>query len=391
MGAAITVVICGAIGIVLLWAARTSVELPAAQRFAPGTEARRAGVAALGRIEPESEIINVNVGLPDRLEALLVMRGDVVKKDQVLGYLQGYAEESARKKATAAQLEEAEERLATETELDRIQIEEAETNLKQIVEITPLKIAAQAAAVERLEATLANDKDILASYNELVRNDNTSRRTRDNQRTMVLQDEAALKSARLQLSEQEQQFPLDRLVAETKIRLAKATMERAKAEIPIGSLNKQLALGDARVQAMTIHAPIDGRVLNVLAHPGEQVGQVGDKPVLTIGNTDKMRVVAEVYETDIARVHLGDRATMTSRAIDKPLTGRVIDIGNMVYKNDVLNVDPAARADARVIEVRIELDAPDRAANLTNLTVDVVIDEDQNQTGAAKIAGPTTP
>jgi HlyD family secretion protein len=385
------VVICAAIGIVLVWAARTSVELPAAQRLAPGTEGRHAGVAALGRIEPESEIINVNVGLPDRLEALLVMRGDVVKKDQVLGYLQGYAEESARKDATAAQLEEAQQRLATETELDRVQIEEAEINLKQIVEITPLKIAAQAAAVERLEATLANDKDILASYNELVRNDNTSRRTRDNQRTTVLQGEAALKSARLQLSEQEQQFPLDRLVAETKIRLAKATMERAKAEIPIASLNKQLALGDARVQAMTIHAPIDGRVLNVLAHPGEQVGQVGDKPVLTIGNTDKMRVVAEVYETDIARVRVGDRATMTSRAIDKPLTGRVVDIGNMVYKNDVLNVDPAARADARVIEVRIELDAPGRAANLTNLTVDVVIDEDQNQTGAAKIADPAAP
>jgi len=25
-------------------------------------------------------------------------------------------------------------------------------------------------------------------------------------------------------------------------------------------------------------------------------------------------------------------------------------IGNMVYKNDVLNVDPAARADARVVQ-----------------------------------------
>jgi multidrug efflux pump subunit AcrA (membrane-fusion protein) len=83
------VVICAAIGIVLFWAARSSVELPTAQRFAPSTEGPRAGVAALGRIEPESEIINVNVGLPDRLEALLVMRGDVVKKDQVLGYLQG--------------------------------------------------------------------------------------------------------------------------------------------------------------------------------------------------------------------------------------------------------------------------------------------------------------
>lgn len=391
MGAAAAFVIFAAIGIIRLWAPGNSAELPAAQRSAPAPDGRRTGVAALGRIEPASEIINVNVGTPDRLESLLVARGDPVRKDQVLGYLQGYAEETARQGATAAQLEEAQVRLATEMELDRIRIEDAEIKLKQIVEITPLKIAAQAASVERLEAALANDKDILASYNELIRSDSASRRTRDNQRAAVLQGEASIKSTRLQLTELQQQFALDRLEAETQIRLAKATMEHARAEIPIGSLSKQLALGRARMRAMTIHAPIDGRVLNVLSHPGEQVGQVGDKPILTIGNTDRMRVVAEVYETDIARVQLGGRATITSRAVDKPLTGRVVEIGSMVYKNDVLNVDPAARADARVIEVRIELDDPGRTARLTNLTVDVLIGDDHDQTAAARVARPAGP
>jgi hypothetical protein len=50
---------------------------------------------------------------------------------------------------------------------------------------------------------------------------------------------------------------------------------------------------------------------------------------------------------------------------------------NVVFKNDVLNVDPAARADARVVQVWIDLDldldelAP--AKQVTNLTVDVLI------------------
>ena len=46
-------------------------------------------VAALGRIEPQSEIFNLSAGTatPDRLEQLFVARGDLVKKDQVLGYL----------------------------------------------------------------------------------------------------------------------------------------------------------------------------------------------------------------------------------------------------------------------------------------------------------------
>ena len=53
---------------------------------APGAAKPRQSIAALGRIEPGSEIINLGAGMPsDRLETLLVARGDVIKKDQVLG------------------------------------------------------------------------------------------------------------------------------------------------------------------------------------------------------------------------------------------------------------------------------------------------------------------
>jgi HlyD family secretion protein len=44
-----------------------------------------------------------------------------------------------------------------------------------------------------------------------------------------------------------------------------------------------------------------------------------------------------------------------------------------IYKNDILDVDPAADADARVVEVRIRLDEPDEVAGLSNLQVDVEI------------------
>ena len=45
----------------------------------------------------------------------------------------------------------------------------------------------------------------------------------------------------------------------------------------------------------------------------------------------------------------------------------------MVFKNDVLNVDPASRADARIVEVWIDLDPLPLAELLTNLTVEVLI------------------
>ena len=51
-------------------------------------------VAALGRLEPWSELINVGAGAgPDRLDSLFVERGDGFKKGDVLGHLGGYAEQ----------------------------------------------------------------------------------------------------------------------------------------------------------------------------------------------------------------------------------------------------------------------------------------------------------
>jgi HlyD family secretion protein len=143
-----------------------------------------------------------------------------------------------------------------------------------------------------------------------------------------------------------------------------------QAEIPIASLERQIALADARAKRLTLYAPVDGHILNVRVKPGEQIGSGA---ILTMGDTDGMRAVAEVYETDIAEVRVGQNATITSRALPKPITGKVTRIGNMVFKNDVLNVDPAARADARVVEVWIDLDDTPDVARLTNLTVDVVI------------------
>jgi HlyD family secretion protein len=352
---------------------------------APSPPPERAAVGALGRIEPASEIVNVGAGISDRLERLLVRRGDPVKTGEIIGYLQSYAEQVAQRDQVAAELEEAKVRLATETQLDLARIEDATIKLKTIVEVTPLKIEAQVKTIESQEAHIANDRDILDALTRLEHDRFASRRSYADQKALVTQEEATLASARAQLAQLRSQYDLDRQEAQTQIRLTRAMLERAKADIPVASLTKQLLLADERVRRATISSPIDGTILNVIAHPGELVG--GDKKIVTMGDTSRMRAVAEVYETDIARVQLGQRATITSRAFEHPITGKVVELGRMVFKNDVLNVDPAARADARVVEVRIELDDAEAAAGLTNLTVDVLINGDESPVAAASTPG----
>ncbi len=137
--------------------------------------------------------------------------------------------------------------------------------------------------------------------------------------------------------------------------VAAANLQRAKAELELSK----------------VRAPIDGQVLVIHAKAGELVGSGG---IAELGDTSVMYVVAEVYETDIGRVRIGQRAHIRSPALTQALSGQVEHIGLRIGKKDVLSTDPVEDADARVVEVDIRLDDPAPVAALTNLRVEVVIE-----------------
>jgi HlyD family secretion protein len=375
-GRPVAIVVVGALALCALAAGAfvlTSLHVSAplqAEAAAPAAPASM-NVAALGRIEPQGQVINVASGTPDRLESLLVQRGDPVKQGQIIGYLQSHATEVAQRNQLAAQLAAAKLKLSTETELGRVKIENAAIKLKTVNDVYPLRIATQEATIAAQEVALKNNREILKAYSQLLTSNSSSQRVYDNQFALVEQGKANLIGAKSRLDELKQQFDADRADGESQVALARATLARSEAELAIEPLVAQIALQDERVRRATIYAPIDGRILNTFARPGELVGTA---PVVAMGDTGKMRAVAEVYETDIGRVKVGQRARITSRTLTTPVTGRVVEIGWMVFKNDVLNVDPAARADARVVEVRIELDDAAVTQRLTTHTVDILID-----------------
>ncbi len=143
-----------------------------------------------------------------------------------------------------------------------------------------------------------------------------------------------------------------------------------EAEIGLKVARANLAGAEAELAMSEVKAPMAGQVLRVHAHAGERVGPEG---ILELGRTEAMMAVAEVYETDIGRVAVGQRAKVTSPALPVALNGTVQRIGLMVAKNDVLGTDPVAKTDARVVEVDIRLDAGQGADTLTYLQVTVEI------------------
>ncbi|WP_231291160.1 HlyD family efflux transporter periplasmic adaptor subunit [Richelia intracellularis] len=168
-----------------------------------------------------------------------------------------------------------------------------------------------------------------------------------------------------QIQEQISRFNKIRDSSPSKIKIAQAQLNNAIAS------NKR---AKAELDLSYIIAPIAGEILKIHTKAGETMGPDG---IAEIGRTDQMIAVAEVPEDSISKVRLGQSAIINSEngAFSGELKGTVIEIGRKIGKKNILNNDPAADVDARVVEVRISLSPRDSdlVAGLTDAKVLVQI------------------
>ena len=185
--------------------------------------------------------------------------------------------------------------------------------------------------------------------------------------------EARLKEKRLQMYQD-----VAEAIGKAAIRAQQAETLRAEAAAKVSSTEAKMKLAEAELENTIVRSPIDGVVLKIETYPGERIS---DEPILQIGDLRQMHVVAEVYETDVRLVKLGQRATIDSPALAEPISGVVEEIGLLIDKNDVLDIDPAAPVDSRVVEVRVKLDESKTAARFVDLQVRVKIDLETSSRG----------
>jgi len=342
--------------------------------------APRTRVAALGRLEPRSEVIDVSSPQGSRVLRLETRDGARVARGDVLAVLDGHPQQRAARDAAAARLAEARALHAAETEAGEAAIALAEIRAREVSLLTPLEIRAQDAEVRRLEAELGNARRTLTRLQRLRENSQATEQSVDDERMRVEGLRERIAAARHDLDRLRARYQIDSARAEAEIRSARAALERARAAARVESHRAELARAEADLENATVRAPIDGTVLKILTRPGERVTV---EPILKLGDTDQMYVVAEVDETDARFVAPGQHALIESPALPAPIHGAVESVSALVYKNDVLDLDPAARVDARVVEVRIRLEESGLAARFNNLQVRVgiVLDPEIAQAG----------
>jgi HlyD family secretion protein len=124
---------------------------------------------------------------------------------------------------------------------------------------------------------------------------------------------------------------------------ARASVEQSEASLHLKKL--QLLQG-------AVTAPIDGVVIKIHARAGERVG---DEGILEMADLRSLDIVAEVYETDIGRVKVGQKAVVKLSGGDAAFDAEVRELGFMVHKNRVNDTDPLADRDNRIVEVRLTL------------------------------------
>ncbi|TAE16546.1 MAG: biotin/lipoyl-binding protein [Oscillatoriales cyanobacterium] len=182
-------------------------------------------------------------------------------------------------------------------------------------------------------------------------------------------NEAQAKLSQIQESRQQQigeaEANLDR-IAEVR----PVDIEAAAAEV--GSAQAAAKQAKANLALAYIRAPRDAQVLKIHTYPGEKVGNDG---IVELGQTREMLAVAEIYQSDVDKVRIGQPANITSDSFQGELQGSVEYIGLQVQRQNIVNTDPSANIDARIVEVKVRLDAASsqKVAGLTNLQVKVAI------------------
>ncbi|MBU6249903.1 MAG: HlyD family efflux transporter periplasmic adaptor subunit [Cyanobacteria bacterium REEB417] len=307
-------------------------------------------VTALGRLEPEGEVISVAppagamAGAQVRIKRLLVDEGDTVRPGQLLAEMdslnrlnRGVDEAAAQVAIAQTQLQVAAATQRTELQSQRARLLRAQANLRT------------AAAEER-------------RYRDLYRSGAASA-------SLYESRSLSLETARAEVDEARSR--LQRLEARVSTPDGAISLDEARAQRELQAARSHLLRTRAERDDALVRAPIGGRVLSVLARPGEVPGAGG---ILELGRTDRMQLVAEVYQSDRSRLHLGQPVRITSTGLTAPLQGTVSRIGAIVRRQSLINTDPSANTDTRVIEVRARLDPASsaRAADLSNLQVTAV-------------------
>jgi HlyD family secretion protein len=307
-------------------------------------------VVALGRIIPFGDVSSVATpsGAGEaRIAEIRVSVGDVVDAGDTLAVLDNLAQLQSLGASAAANVTVREANLVQTRAAIIASRAEAQASLERA---QATAIAAHA-ELERTTSLFERGVTTRAAFDQIIA------RASETQRDEV---RAIATLSRYETGSQTVQA--DIAVAEANLAAARVDFDRAELDL----------------ERAYVRAPEHGTVLDINVRVGESPPNGG---MIDLGDTSRMTVQAEVYQTLIGRVTIGDPVVVSAAALSQDLTGVVSAIGLEIGRQSITSSDPAANTDARVVDVIVVLDGPssERARTFTNLEAIVRIDAGRSE------------
>jgi len=377
--------------------------------LAESSQTKVTAVTALGQLEPKGKTISLapppNLGGAKVVE-LRVKEGEPVEANQIVAVLENEASlkaavEQARQEVKVAQANlaiikagakpgEIQAQKATIRRLEAQLQGEILTNQATLNRLNAERLGeqtSQQATLSRLQAELKNAEIEYQRYQQLSQEGAIS--TSELDRHRLTQETAQKRVQEAQATFQQTMATLEQEIREAQANLiktqqtlsqqiqeAKATLEKIsevrdvdiqKAKAEIERAQASLARAQQDLELTYVKSPITGRILKIHSYPGETI--LAEKGIVELGKTQQMMVTAEVYESDISQVNLGQSAIIKSEngSFSGEIKGKVTEIGWLINRQGVFDTDPASDVDNRVVDVKIELEYQDslRVSKLT--------------------------
>ena len=275
-------------------------------------------VIALGRIEPQSQIVALAGEISGIISEVNVPEGGLAKKGEPIVTL--------RHEIESAKLLVAKEQYQT-----------------QLAQIKSDQLLA-----DRGKVDLNNQEKTLERLRALAKNQAETQQTLDDAESTFLQQ-------KLQVAQLDQQVQLNK----RKLAELQANIQQAQAE-----LNQKF-----------IFAPMDGRLLKLDVIPGDAV--TGGTSIGDYAPDSPMSAICEVDELFASKIKVGQKAYVRLFGENGKLaSGKVIYVGAYLKQKSLFTENAGESEDRRVREARVVLD---NAENLLyNTRVEVVIDISEN-------------
>jgi HlyD family secretion protein len=308
--------------------------------------AKPTALVLTGIVTTNDVVVSPQIG--GQIAQLLVNEGDVVRKDQLLAVIApdelradiSYYAQSAQ--GLNDQVNQSAAALRYQERQTAEQIRQAEANVASTE-------AQQAAAASELENTRA----IFERTQNLARQNVVSAQELDQARTSFQGAQAKLDSLKKQADAARAAVALARSNAE-QVKMRRSQLEANRHQEAVAAAQKTKA--DVRLSYTELHAPIEGIVDVRPVRIGEVV--TPGQPVLTLINPDDLWVRADIEETYIDRVRIGDKITVRLPSGDER-PGTVFYRGvdaTFATQRDVSRT----KRDIKTFEVRLRCDNKDR-------------------------------